>query len=468
MPDHSPRQRLFVALVLLAIGAAACDGTPAKPAAATQSKPPSNGAVTYDADRKVIVLVTPGPGQLGTLMQTWTWDGSVWTRKVPGVSPPARTDALLAYDESRRMTVLHGGQGRTGPLNDTWEWDGSNWFERQPAHSPGPAQQPGSLAYDPLTRQLLLFQWGRQTDASPLETWSWDGKDWALLKPAHVPDFFVGTLAFDGKRLVVLGASPQGNGLETWGWTGADWSLLNARHTILSPFLPAAFHAGTHKLVVYGEGPGDDTWTWDGTSWSREHPKRSPTAEVRQLVYDRALNRVVAFAGLDDREPIKGIYAWDGSDWSAVGPGSPPAVAAGSGLMPSAAALTLIRRTVVKTSPVLLPLLPAGVDQAQVTVDSTGFSLNAMNDDRSIEITMAIAVPGNSNLGADNKTIAFRRSSAYYQYVASDPKSWRSLWWTEKPGYWPVPGLKDPGVPYVLSATSMTEAEFFAFANTVR
>jgi hypothetical protein len=91
----------------------------------------------------------------------------------------------------------------------------------------------------------------------------------------------------------------------------------------------------------------------------------------------------------------------------------------------------LIRRTVTKTSPVLLPQLPASVNQAQVTVDSTGFSLRAMNDDRTTEVTIGIVVPGNSNLGAANKTIAFRRFAAEYQYIAADPTSWRSLWWIE-------------------------------------
>jgi hypothetical protein len=92
-----------------------------------------------------------------------------------------------------------------------------------------------------------------------------------------------------------------------------------------------------------------------------------------------------------------------------------------------------------------------------------------MNDDRSIEVSLGIVVPGNSNLGAENKTIGFRRSTGYYQYIASDPRGWRSVWWIERPGYWPVPDLKDrTGVPYVLSATSMTESEFFALANTIR
>ena len=138
-------------------------------------------------------------------------------------------------------------------------------------------------------------------------------------------------------------------------------------------------------------------------------------------------------------------------------------------MVPASDAVALIRRTVTQTSPILLPQLPAGVNQALVTVDSAGFSLRAWNDDRSTEVSIGIVVPGNSNLGAANKRIAFRRSSAEYQYIAGDPRGWRSLWWIERPGRWPVPALKDQtGVPYLLSATSLTEAEFFALANTLR
>jgi len=470
MRDHSPRGHVLLATVILtAIGMAACQSTPTQPAAVTQSNPPMSGSVTYDADRKVVVLVTSGSNQLGNAMQTWTWDGHLWTRKTPATSPPSRNEGLLAYDESRRVAVLEGGQSRSGALNDTWEWDGSNWRQRQSAHSPDAPQQTGSIAYDPVAHRVLLFQWVPRLGAAAVQTWSWNGTDWTLLRPAHLPSFVDGTLAFDGQRLLLIGGSPDGNQLETWGWSGSDWSLVDARHAPISPFLPAAFHAGTHKLVRYGGGPGDDTWTWDGSTWARQHPKHSPAADVRKLVFDRALNQVVAFGGLSDGDAIKGIYGWDGSEWSAIGTGSLPAVAAGNGLMPSTDALALIRRTVTKTSPVLLPQLPAGVNEALVTVDSTGFSLRAMNDDRSIEVSIGVIVPGNSNLGAAGKAIAFRRSSAEYQYIASDPRGWRSLWWMERPGYWPVPALKDQtGVPYVLSATSMTEAEFFALANTLR
>jgi hypothetical protein len=450
---------LLVTVLLTGIVSAACDGTPTKSAASTQTNPPTNGAVAYDAARRLVVLVTPGVGQLPGGVHTWTWDGHLWTRMAPSVSPTARTGALIAYDESRRVTVLQGGQARTA-LTDTWEWDGSNWSKRTPAHSPDPGQEP-ALAYDPTSHRMLMYQF-------PQQLWAWDGRDWAQLHPAHLPGPLTASLTFDGRRVILFGDSPNGNRMETWGWTGDDWTLLSADHRQGPPVLQAGFNAASAKVVVCGGGPGDDTWTWNGTRWTREHPKHSPADAIHQMVYVASLKRLVGFAGTDVG-PITGMYAWDGSDWSALGHDSPPAITAGRGIVSPTEAATLIRRTVTLTSPILLPQLPDGVDQVLANADATGFSLVAMNDDRSIEVTIGIVVPGNSNLGAANKTVAFRRSSAEYQYIAADPTGWRSLWWIERPGHYPVPALKDQtGVPYALSATNMTEADFFALANSLR
>lgn len=466
----APRIGAVLAITVVGLVAAACSAstsaTISSSPLATQTTLPTSGAVAYDAARKAVVLVTPGPTRAASVMETWTWDGHLWSRQRPAHSPTMRSDPLLAYDESRRVTILYGGLGRTGNLDDTWAWDGSNWTLLQPAHTPTTAQQPGSMAYDPASHRVLLYQFWQQT-------WSWDGTDWTELQPAHAPDAWDGKLAFDGEHLILVGGSSVINRMETWAWTGSDWNLLLSAHTPeLAPIEPMTFDSGSGKVVLYGGGPGDDTWTWNGSSWMREHPPHSPASSwPPQLVDDRALHTVVAFAASEYQAPISGIYAWNGTDWSAVGAGSPPAAAAGKGLMPVADAAAAIRRRVTNTTPaLLLPSFPAGVDEAQVTADDVTFSLQAWNDDRSIDITLGIVVPGNSNLGAANKTIIFRGGSAYYQYIANDPSGWRSIWWTERPGSSRSDfGLKDPGgVPYALSAAGLTETEFFALGNSLR
>lgn len=287
------------------------------------------------------------------------------------------------------------------------------------------------------------------------------------MHPAHVPDLQLGQLVFDGQRLLLLGDPEGGGRLEAWGWNGSDWAYVSTSNVGTTL---VGFDAGHQNVVGFGGGPVDDTWTWNGSAWSRQHPKHSPAGAPASLLYDKKLGRVIGFAGTS-QGPIAGIYAWDGSDWSAIGPTPAPVVAAGNNLMNAGDALALIRRTVTATHPVLLPQVPQGVTEAFYTANANGFELNAMTDDRSIQVSLGILIPGNSNLGAANKDISFRGTVAYYQYIAGDSTAWRSLWWTERPGHWADPygtGMKGgDGVPYVLAASGLTEAQFFALAGSL-
>ena len=444
--------------------AASCVSTTAsakpKPSVVTQASPPANGTVVYDVARKVLVLVTPGASQEIERLQTWTWDGRTWTRRMPATSPPTRSRALLAYDEARRVTILHGGVNRD-PLTDTWEWDGSTWSQRHPVHAPV-SEESGSLAYDRVSHRTLLFQ-------SQQLTWSWDGQDWAQLRPSHTPNLWSGDLVFDRTRLILVGAWGNGDRTETWGWTGSDWTLLSTNRSLEPPAAPPVLDILHGKVVRFGGGPGDDTWTWDGSTWSRERPQHSPgNNSASSLVYDAAFGEVVALVGREQGK-ASALYGWNGADWHAIGASTPPAVVAGLGLVAASTAEPTIRRTVTNTGPILFPRLPAGVDQALVTADATGFSLLAMNQDRTIRVRFGIVVPGNSNLGAASKRLNFRHDDSYYQYIANDPTGWRSIWWMERPGHsTAVFGLKDSsGIPYALSATGLTEPEFFALAGTL-
>lgn len=99
----------------------------------TVAGPParSGHALAYDSHRKVVVLFG-GRGESGAnLDDTWEWDGSSWTQ-ITTVSrqPEARYRHALAYDSQRRRVVLFGGtQNDLGSLDDTWEWDGFVWAQ---------------------------------------------------------------------------------------------------------------------------------------------------------------------------------------------------------------------------------------------------------------------------------------------------------------------------------------------------
>jgi hypothetical protein len=65
-------------------------------------------------------------GQGSTILgDTWTGDGSTWTKQAPATSPPVRDEAAMAYDAATSTVVLFGGRGSPAPsppLGDTWTW----------------------------------------------------------------------------------------------------------------------------------------------------------------------------------------------------------------------------------------------------------------------------------------------------------------------------------------------------------
>jgi hypothetical protein len=104
--------------------------------------------------------------------------GLNWTRQAPASSPPARSDAAIAYDAATGTVVLFGGFTRTAgdivTFGDTWTWDGSTWAKQNPAAQPS-ARVSTAMAYDAATRNVVLFGGvGIAGGSVPSgDTWTW-------------------------------------------------------------------------------------------------------------------------------------------------------------------------------------------------------------------------------------------------------------------------------------------------------
>jgi hypothetical protein len=147
---------------------------------------PSFGPMAYDAARGQVVLLIPSPTQnppaRGT--DTWTWDGTTWIQRHPPSSPPASTAGAtaIAYDADRKAVVMFGGLYLANSASDqTWTWDGTTWTKRRPATIP-PARFNHAMAYDASTHSVVLTGGaGWSTDGTfPAlnDTWTWDGVTW--------------------------------------------------------------------------------------------------------------------------------------------------------------------------------------------------------------------------------------------------------------------------------------------------
>ena len=190
---------------------------------------PRATSMAYDAATGTSVLFG-GTGSGGSLADTWTWDGvaKTWTKQAPAGSPSAR-QAPLAYDAARQTVLLFGGTnwkvevpGSGGTAyDDTWTWDGTTWTKQFPSASPS-ARSYFSMAYDAVLQHVVLFggavggDWTHSAD----DTWIWNGFNWAQFDPATTPfNRYNYGMDYDSEQkvIVMFGGDSTGPSLnDTW------------------------------------------------------------------------------------------------------------------------------------------------------------------------------------------------------------------------------------------------------------
>lgn len=299
--------------IIAASASAQCTGTWTQRTPTVKPVARSASGMAYDSTRKVSVLFG---GYLGGNVfsdETWEWDGTNWSKKTPTVSPPARSLTAMAYDSARKVSVLFGGLNGGG---DTWEWDGTNWSKKTPAHTPS-NRQSHAMAYDSARGVTVLF--GGTTGGD--ETWEWDGTDWTIRSPSTKP--FARNnhaIAYDEARGVVVlfgGASTLAVANdETWEWNGDNWAKSTpASSPSARTSHQLAYDSLRQVTVLFGGGtvghPLADTWEWDGQHWLKRLPVPAPSARsFPAMAFDRARGVILLFGGeapLSDQ-----TWEWEG------------------------------------------------------------------------------------------------------------------------------------------------------------
>jgi Galactose oxidase, central domain len=118
-------------------------------------------------------VVLFGGDNSNILGDTWTWDGTTWTKQHAAAGPTPRFGAAMAYDAATGTVVLFGGCCTlTSQFGDTWTWDGTTWTKQHPAASPT-ARDSAAMAYDAATGTVALFG-GEPHSGHPFgDTWTW-------------------------------------------------------------------------------------------------------------------------------------------------------------------------------------------------------------------------------------------------------------------------------------------------------
>ena len=113
----------------------------------------------YDPINGRTILVGGIDPQVGGFADTWSFDGTAWTRLTTNGTPSARSLASMVYDTARGVCVLHGGMDPTNGqvIPETWEFDGTNWtLVASGAQVPTDHLQFG-MAYDSNRRNIVMF-----------------------------------------------------------------------------------------------------------------------------------------------------------------------------------------------------------------------------------------------------------------------------------------------------------------------
>jgi hypothetical protein len=218
-------------------------------------------AMAYDAGRGVLVGFSAG--------RTWeSSDALTWQeRRVPSPEPG---EYRMVYDAARGVCVLVNVRENV----ETWTWDGDAWtLVRAGTISP---RYGFALAYDASIARTVLF--GGELHINSVfvgETWTWDGNAWELLKAAGPPARRDASMSYDSARarLVLYGGYEPGYvyRTDTWEFDGASWSQVHLASPAGETFAPAMAFDPVHARTVVWTTTGV-TFSWDGAAWTPIEP----------------------------------------------------------------------------------------------------------------------------------------------------------------------------------------------------
>lgn len=281
-------------------------------------------AMTFDAERGVVLL--HGGTAEGRVFQgdLWSFDGKAWTPLEPAGSerPPACDAHVLVHDARRKKTVLLGGRTPDRMLADTWEWDGERW-ERLAVPAPNPPRIHAVGADDPERGRVLVHGGVTNGNSFCRDTWSFDGKTWTREDDTGPEKAAPNGMAFDrGTRSLVLLVSLLGEpgrrallGRSSNAWT----PIGDAAPPEFEPIQPIVPMPGskTGGLLLFDGGSGASHRFDRASGWTRLDAAGPPPRSGHAMAYDAKRDRAVLFGGGNSDRPSRMGDTWefDGTRW---------------------------------------------------------------------------------------------------------------------------------------------------------
>jgi Galactose oxidase, central domain len=285
-----------------------------------------------------------------------------WTNVSRAIKPPAMAGAMMAYSSKDHRFVLFGGWDGSHGLNDTWVFDPENrtWSQLHPPLSPI-ARGDHMLVYDDREDAFVLFggwyEFANATYVRLADTWTFSlaGGIWTERHPRRAPSARSDPqVAYDSATAAVLlfggfnGSAYLG---DTWAYTVANDSWTPR----LSPLQPSpradgrmAYVPSQDRFVLFGgndyTGPNftfhhlSDTWSyvWNSNVWTALSNSIGPPArDYPILAVDPAANAILLTSGYGNRTNLNDLWSFSlmNNAWSNITPAfsPPPRFAAAGG-----------------------------------------------------------------------------------------------------------------------------------------
>ncbi len=268
-----------------------------------------------------------------------TSDHATWAKLAPlGTLPSVRFGHSVAYDSNDGLVIVFGGQSPSAYLSDTWAYDpaASVWTERHPSGSIPSERVFQATAYDSDSKRVVLFGGLSYPNTSSVldDTWIYEpaADTWTELHPiGPVPSARAGhTMAYDPitKRVILFGGAPDISGTE--GSLDSTWAYEPSKNTWteLKPSGPVpaarqghvmAYYSAEGLMTVFGgaAAPRDlnDLWAYDpsANTWIELKPS-GPSPKGRNgaaLCYDPLVDRLVLFGGFNGGSAAATGYVGD-------------------------------------------------------------------------------------------------------------------------------------------------------------
>jgi hypothetical protein len=265
-------------------------------------------SMAFDAARQQVVYFGGPTGD-----QTWTWNGTTWTKRTPAHSPPARSGHAMAYDAARQRVILFGGGANSVAVNDTWAWDGTDWTLVDAGTGPGKRFN-HAMAYDRARKEIVMFGGLDENFNFYPDTWTWNGSQWNLRDVFGLPGRSDFGMAFDPVNAEVVISSGYEGQNDIWGWNGSTWTRTNPFHlppSTLNHFSQMAYDERLQRIVLLIDAfpLAPQTWVWNGFDYVQLSPTQSPTPRAAGgIVYDGVRGQVLLFGGDGAAAPLNDTW----------------------------------------------------------------------------------------------------------------------------------------------------------------